>query len=66
MNFKKSTEGFRLTEHQGGIATAGRLGLLILRETLLFGSLALETLLGALVELAFEGGLLRLLVLVVG
>lgn len=58
--------GFSHTEHQGCIATARGLGLLVLGETFLFGSFALKTLLGAFVELGFEGGLLRLLVLVVG
>jgi hypothetical protein len=64
--FRKNWSGTGRTEHQGGVAAAGRLGLLVLGETLLFGTLAFETLLGAFVELAFEGGLLRLLVLVCG
>lgn len=45
------------TEHQGGIATASRLRL-ILGIPLLLGPLAFEPLLGTLVELALEGRLL--------
>lgn len=47
------------TEHHSRIATPGGFGL-VLGETFLFRALALESLLGAFVELALEGSLLLL------